>query len=268
MSQLLRVLEGPSPTIEEVALVIAADAYPRLKVAAYLATLDEMAAPLRSLAGAHREVLREALVEHMYGELMFRGNEQQYYDPRNSYFNEVLEHRTGIPITLSAVFMALGRRIGLQVEGVGFPGHFLVRVGGDDGEYVDAFNDGRVLQRDDLMALARRFLGEHASLAEAQLQPVSLRVMAVRMLFNLQKIYERRGDHASALVACDRLVDISDAPFHHRDRGMHALTLGAEQAAMADLDRYLELAPGAEDAAHVLGVLQQAAQRDTSLSLN
>ena len=268
MSDLLRLLKSASPPVEEAALLIAADAYPGLDVAAYLGKLDEMAAPLLPLASGGGPRLRDALVEQVYATLGFSGNEAAYYDPCNSYLNDVIDRRKGIPITLAVVLIALGRRVGLQVDGIGFPGHFLVRVGGPDGDYLDPFNEGRVLKRVDLFQLAQRFLGDQHQLVESQLQPAKIDVMVVRMLFNLQKIYERRGDHARALLACDRLVDISDAPFHRRDRGMHALALGAEEAAVEDLDRYLELAPGAEDAASVLGVLQRAGARDTSLSLN
>lgn len=262
MSSVTKLIEAPA-AIEEVALAIAEDAYPGLRTETYLSRLDELAAPLairlEGLEGAER---LEVFIAYVYDELGFLGNTEDYYDPRNSYLNEVLDRRLGIPISLAVVLIALGRRAGLQVEGVGFPGHFIVRVGGEGGLYLDPFTDGQVLEREDLLEIARRALGEHRDLAPEQLRPVDTRSMAVRMLFNLQNIYERRGDHARAMVVCDRLCEVSDAPFHFRDRGVHALALGAVAAAVEDLESYLELAPEAADHDHVEELLAKASMRE------
>lgn len=262
MSSVSKLIEAPA-AIEAVALAIAADAYPGLRTRAYLAQLDEMAAPLAErLEGLDEEGRVEAFAAYVYDELGFHGNTDDYYDPRNSYLNEVLERRTGIPISLAVVLIALGRRVGLTVEGVGFPGHFIVRVGGDEGCFLDPFTEGQVLEREDLLEIARRALGEHRDLAPEQLEPVDTRSMAVRMLFNLQNIYERRGDHARALVVCDRLCEVSDAPFHLRDRGVHALALGAVAAAVEDLESYLEHAPDAADHDRIEELLARASMRE------
>jgi regulator of sirC expression with transglutaminase-like and TPR domain len=169
----------------------------------------------------------------------------------------VLERRTGIPITLAVVLISLGRRLGFTIEGVGFPGHFLVRAGGEGGSYLDPFHEGKLLGRPDLEKLAERVLGD-ARLAHSQLEPVTARVMAVRMLFNLQQIYERRGDHARALLVCDRLVDVADAPFHRRDRGIHAFALGSHEVAQQDFEAYLETQSDADDAARILALLDKS----------
>lgn len=261
MSSLLEVLEAGAPPIEEVALAIAADAYPHLEAARYVRLLDELAAPLGPLlAAARSERQRRAIfTDYVYGTLGFHGNTGDYYDPRNSYLNDVIDRRTGIPITLAVVLMALGRRAGLRVEGVGFPGHFLARVGGPDGELLDPFSDGNVVEPAELAQIAGRLFDARA--LASVLEPVDCRAMAVRMLFNLQHIHERRGDHAQALVVCDRLVDLAGAPFHRRDRGLHALALGAITAAIADLEAYLASHPEADDRDRIAVVLEGARAR-------
>jgi regulator of sirC expression with transglutaminase-like and TPR domain len=260
---LVEALAGDSPLIEEVAFAIASDAYPRLDLAHYREQLDAFAKPLAERL-ARAQTLRariDAFNERLYGVLGFRGNDQSYYDPRNSYLNEVIDRRTGIPITLSVVAMALGRRAGLKVEGIGFPGHFLIRIGGARGAYADPFNRGKALPKEELLALANRFAPEDAHSKRTLthlLRPVDCRQMAIRMLSNLQQIYETGGDHARALVVCDRLVDIGGAPHHRRDRGIHALALGAARAAQADLSAYLSQTPDAHDAAQVKEQLDRA----------
>jgi regulator of sirC expression with transglutaminase-like and TPR domain len=272
MSALARAVAEETPLIEEVAFTIAEDEYPGLDKAHYRAELDalaEVVAPAVRQAADLRERL-EILTAHMYGALGFKGNQDDYYDPKNSYLNDVIERRVGIPITLAVVLMALARRLDIRIEGVGFPGHFLVRAGGPTGVYLDPFTDGRVLARAELIRLAKRFFGDNINLAEGQLEPVDARAMAVRMLFNLQQIYERRGDHARALVVCDRLVDITGEAFHRRDRGIHALALGAAVAAERDLAAYLERAPESRDAASVRELLAKAQKRvaDGATKLN
>jgi regulator of sirC expression with transglutaminase-like and TPR domain len=264
MSPVLQALAQSSPRIEEVALAIAQDEYPGLAHARYHALLDELAGGLGPLAPAPGPERLARFTEHVYGRLGFHGNADDYYDPKNSYLNEVLERRSGIPITLAVVLMAIGRRVGLVVEGIGFPGHFLVRI---EGLLVDPFNEGQIVEHHDLMKLARRFGGDDATVGPAELEAVGPRTMAVRMLFNLQQIYERRGDHARALVVCDRLVDLTGAPYHQRDRGMHALALGAAQAARPDLEAYLSACPKATDGDKVRSLLEKA-RRGAERKLN
>ena len=253
---LLAALEANPPLIEEVAFAIAEDEYPGLARERYRTLLDELADSARAAMEGGDESLRlQRFLDHVYGPLGFRGNDDDYYDPKNSYLNEVLERRTGIPITLAVVLMALGRRVGLHIEGIAFPGHFLARAGGDT--YLDPFHRGRILERVDLEELGERFLG-NPRLTASQLEPVEARLMAVRMLYNLQQIYERRGDHARALVVCDRLVDVADAPFHRRDRGIHALALGAHEAAQRDLEAYLATHADATDATRIRQLLGKA----------
>ncbi len=267
MSALSEAITCFPPIVEDVALAIADDAYPGLSRMRYHSLLDAFAAPLYepmrvlSEPGARLRRFRA----HLCGELGFKGNRDDYYDPRNSYVNEVIERRTGIPITLAVVWMALGRRVGLRVEGVGFPGHFLVRIGGPSGAYVDVFNEGQTLSARDLERLGRRHLrGE--PVPQELLAPVSARDMAERMLFNLRGIYEGRGDHARAMVVCDRLFELTASPAHRRDRGVHALELGANEAALRDLEAYLSAEPDAADADRVRTLLDRVARRAPNLN--
>jgi regulator of sirC expression with transglutaminase-like and TPR domain len=275
---LLRALAEDVPRIEEVALAVAADVYPGLNAAHWLTELDRIADPIVH-AVAHERGTRaksRILNERLFDELGFRGNEQSYYDPRNSYLNEVLERRVGIPISLAVVMMAVGRRVGLPIEGVGFPGHFLVRVGGARGHFADPFHAGKILSRDELVSLAERF-EVHARGGDSKgeldpevlgtyLRPVDERAIAVRMLANLKHSFERAGDSARALVVCDRLVDVTDEPHHRRDRGKHALALRAHRAARIDFAAYLRAVPNAGDAEEIQSLLRRATREEAPLN--
>jgi regulator of sirC expression with transglutaminase-like and TPR domain len=263
MSSLIDAMRASPPIIEDVALAIAEDVYPGLAKRRYIALLDGWAEQIREdvdgAVGVTAKLHR--LNGFVFDTLGFAGNSDEYYDPRNSYLNDVIERRRGIPITLAVVLMALGRRLGILVEGVGFPGHFLVRVGGSaDGIFVDPFNDGAVLERDDLLELAQRFMPGNEDLADGQLEPVTVRSMAVRMLFNLQQIYEKRADHPRALVACDRLVDLTDTAFHRRDRGRHLIELGALEAGRGDIEAYLATEPDDVEAAQLHELLTRTSR--------
>ncbi len=259
---IVELLEEQSAPVEEVALTIAREANPRLDASAVRATLD---------VWAHQVLLRrppdptphddaKTIADFIFGELGFDGNHDDYYDPQNSYLDQVMLHKKGIPISLSILLMAVGRRAGIVVEGVGFPGHFLVRVGGPDGVYQDPFRGGRLLNHDNLRELAARFLGHDTDLQPTYLEPVGTHTIAVRMLANLKNAYRRRGDYARAMLASDRLVDLTNAPEHRRDRGLFAHALRTYAAATEDLSAYLEARPNAKDASTVLATLQEAEQ--------
>jgi len=244
---------------EAAALLIARDARPGLDVGAHLARIDELAAPLAGLgdAGGPRDHAA-GLTAHLHEALGFHGNADAYYEAQNSYLDVVLRRRTGIPITLSVVYAAVGRRAGVQVDGVGFPGHFLARVGGPDGVLIDPFHGGRVVEPPMLERLAERALGGPGRIRPGHLAPVGLRPLVVRMLLNLKHVHESQNDHAMALVVTDRLVDLTDAIGFRRDRGMHALALGANEQARDDLEAYLDhVGADAEDR----GVIREALRR-------
>lgn len=257
---LIEAVREETVSPEAAALLIARDARPSLDVAGQLARLDELAEPLAGLGSDTRDPRDQAaaLAAHLHGTLGFHGNETAYYDARNSYLDEVLRRRTGIPISLAVVYAAVGRRVGVAVDGVGFPGHFLARVGGPEGVLVDPFHQGESLERPALRRLARRVLGNRP-LRPEHTAPVSLRPLIVRMLLNLKRVHENDRDHARALVVTDRLVDLTDAPVFRRDRGLHALALGAHAQASEDLQAYLaEAAVDADDRAAVGAALKRA----------
>jgi len=244
---------------EVAALLIARDARPGVDVEAHLALIDELALPLAGLGdtGDARDHAA-GLAAHLHEALGFHGNEAAYYEAHNSYLDMVLRRRTGIPITLSVVYAAVGRRAGVRVDGIGFPGHFLARVGGEDGVLIDPFHGGRIVEPPMLERLAERALGGPGRLRPGHLLPVGLRPLVVRMLLNLKHVHESQNDHAMALVVTDRLVDLTEAIGFRRDRGMHALALGAHEQARDDLEAYLEkVGNDAEDG----GVIREALRR-------
>jgi regulator of sirC expression with transglutaminase-like and TPR domain len=253
-------LEAGEP-IDELALRISRDLRAAAPIDKTRALFDEAAASLLAARADQASPTRQALLlrELVFYDHAFRGNEEDYYDPRNSDLTEVVGRRVGIPITLATVMIAIGRRAGIPIEGVGFPGHFLVRVGSDDAHVlVDPFVDGREVEATHLDQLSTRFLGGPGRVLREHLLPVDARSMLVRLLVNLKHAVERRSQHAAALVACDRLVDLTGAVEFRRDRGMHALAMGASQAAIADLEAYLSESAGPPDQTEVERAIARA----------
>jgi regulator of sirC expression with transglutaminase-like and TPR domain len=237
------------------ALLIAKDEYPALSAAEYDARLRDYGARLRKLLDPTQSaaVQLRTLNGFLFDELGFSGDEQDYYDPRNSYLNDVLDRRLGNPISLAIVQIELARRLDVPLEGVSFPGHFLVRLPLDEGIVVlDPFQKGRSLDATELRRRARTHLDTHdiddARLAR-MLEPASHRAILTRMLRNLKGVYAEREQWDKALRCCDRLLTLdSHQPSEHRDRGQFYLKLGHVRAASADLRRYLALVPQADDA--------------------
>lgn len=248
------------PPLDRVALLVARDADPTLDVEASLARLDALADAVADRLQRALDPAAQAatLGTFLFDERGFRGADDDYYDPRNSYLHAVLETRRGIPISLSVLLVAVARRCGIAADGVGFPGHFLARVGGPDGALVDPFFGGRIVTPPVLDELARRTLGGGGRVRPEHLAATGARAIAARMLTNLTGIHESRGDHASALVVCDRLVDLTGSVEVRRDRARHALSLGARGAALDDLAAYLDARPRAADAAEVRALLAKA----------
>lgn len=227
--------------VEEGAILIAAEEYPDLDVDAVTAELDLLGDEAkRSLADADDAADRvERLNRFLFEDLGFEGA-SEYYDPRNSYLNEVIERRVGIPITLALVYIAVGRRAGLDVRGISFPGHFLVRCAGRDERIIDAFH-GRTLSRSECESRLAAALGPEIALeAEHHLRDASPREMLVRMLGNLQRIFAERGDAERLLACCDRIVLLTPRSAHAlRDRAVVYQRLGWLAAAISDLDAAL-----------------------------
>lgn len=251
---------GAGLAIDELALIIAKDTRAEATVEGARRFFDRAAhALIENDARVLRPATQAALLsEQVFLEHQFRGNETDYYDPRNSDLTAVVERRLGIPLTLGIVMIAIGRRAGMSVRGVGFPGHFLIRVGEADGVLVDPFADGREVDPSRLDQLSSRHLGGPKRVMDEHLAAVDERSMVVRLLINLKHAHERRNAHAIALVACDRLVDVTGAVEFRRDRGMHALAMGAGLAAVADLEAYLAESPKPPDEREVRRAILQA----------
>ena len=249
----LELLAAREPIdLARAALAIAREEYPDLDEARYLRALDDLAAQvMRGLppgALAERRVGR--LTSVLFHELGFSGNEADYYDPRNSFLNEVIERRTGIPITLSVLYIEVGRRCGLKVDGVLFPGHFLCKVTLDEGELiVDPFHGGQILSLSDLKRRLTAAMGDEARFDRRVLRPARTREILSRMLQNLRSIYLNKRDLPRALSCVDRLLLFApDDVRVLRDRARLYEMLGGEQAAAGDLERVLSLDPNASDA--------------------
>ena len=236
------------------ALLIARDEYPQLDADLYDTLLESHAEHLRAEIEAIDAwpLKMQAINRHLFEELGYAGDHEQYYDPRNSYLNEVFERRLGNPISLALVQMEVARRLGVPLDGVSFPGHFLVRLPVDDGVLVmDPFNRGRPLDVDELRERARPHLGGDAPDDEALrhiLTPASHRGMLMRMLRNLHGVYAEAEDWERAVRCADRVLRLSPNNAESlRDRGLGYLRLGHTHGAREDLTRYLQLNPGAAD---------------------
>jgi regulator of sirC expression with transglutaminase-like and TPR domain len=237
------------------ALLIAKDEYPELAGASYEARLRRYAYRLRKVVDAESTPASQlrSLNNFLFDELGFSGDDQDYYDPRNSYLNDVLDRRLGNPISLAVVQIELARRLGVALQGISFPGHFLVRMPLDEGIVVlDPFQKGRSLDAAELRRRARSHLDtqdiDDQRLAR-MLEPASHRAILSRMLRNLKSVYAEREQWEKALRCCDRLLTVdSHQPSEYRDRGQLYLRLGHKRAARDDLQRYLALVPQADDA--------------------
>jgi regulator of sirC expression with transglutaminase-like and TPR domain len=246
----------PEPDIDlgEAALLIAKNAGQNLDVGHYLSRIDELAAQLAArlphAAGGMDRIL--ALNTFLFQDQGFGPNVEDYYDLRNSFLNEVLERRMGIPISLSVLYMEVGRRIGLPLQGINFPGHFLVKCMLSDGTVIlDPYAGGVSLGVHELQQRLREARGGEVSRAilAGMLVSAGKKQILARMLRNLRAIYLRRHEHAQALAASDWVIALAPADAAEvRERGLLYLQLECFRPALEDLQRYLKLAPEAGDA--------------------
>jgi regulator of sirC expression with transglutaminase-like and TPR domain len=238
-------------SLAEAALVIAAEEYPRLDIELYQEKLDRFADLARDRALKSGDAFDpvSALNATLFDELGFHGNSENYYDPRNSFLNEVIDRRMGIPITLTVIYIEVARRIGVAIEGIGMPGHFIARYSSGDGEvFIDAFNRGRLLGRAGCAEFFSEMTGGRFQLEPEHLAPVPKKQILSRMLSNLLGIYAASDNHR-ALAVIERILLISpDSPPHVRDRGLLLAVIGDATTAIEELERYLALAPDAGDA--------------------
>lgn len=244
--------------LAEACFLIAQDAYPELDVGAGLAELERIADVVRRrlAADAFPEQKVITLNHCLFEELGFSGNVEEYYDPRNSYLNEVLARRTGIPITLSVVYLEVGRRLGLRLQGVSFPGHFLVKLRARGGQLVlDPFTGGEPQSEADLRKRLNQVLPEpiapDADL-DRWLEPASPRQIVARVLRNLKAIYVSTNRLERALAVINRMLLVTpESAVELRDRGLTYAQLDCFRPALADLKNYLRRRPDAPDAMEI-----------------
>lgn len=238
------LVQGPEPDIplDEAALLIAAHAYPNLDVAAEQEVLDRLAAgcPEPTLAAWRR---------YVFVDLGFSGDVGSYYDPANSYLNDVVRRRMGLPITLSVVGMELGRRLGLHFEGIGMPGHFLLRDDGDPPTFVDAFESGRLLDRAGCEERFRVVNGADAPFLASYLEPIGTRAILSRMLANLRSIFVHTADVKSLeWVLTLRLAIPGVSVMERRDLARVLSSGGRFDEAAAQLEALAATVPDQSDA--------------------
>ena len=253
--------------LAEAALLVAADFRPDLDAAAVLAELDALAEAARGpVLSAWSDTARvEALNRFLFVDQRFSGNHEKYEDPSNSLLPDVLARRTGLPILLSLVYLEVGRRLGLPVEGIGFPGHFLVRWRGKDDVLIDAFN-GRIVSDEAAAALLREALGHDAVWSRAELRAISPHAFLVRLLSNLKRHFAMAREFESALLCCERLLQLCPgSPEEIRDRGLVYEQLECWNAARADLEQFLALAPSHPSAKNIRARLAGVGQKTTHL---
>lgn len=248
------------------ALYIAQEEYPDLEVAAYLNALDVMASEVEERLPVERYPLRmlQSLNQYFYDDLGYTGNTSDYYDPRNSFLNDVIDRRTGIPITLSLVYLEVAGRLDFPMVGVNMPGHFLIRPEFQDaGIFVDTFNRGEILFEQDCEERLAQIYGRPVQLQPRFTEAVSYRQLLTRMLTNLKFIYLNRKDLSRALAAVERILLLfPDAPMELRDRGLLYYQLGYLSKASQDLEIYLAMLPNAADADAIRRLLEQINSQD------
>ena len=255
--------EDAAIDLGQAALLIASEEYPELDATRYLAQLDALALQVRGVLGVpeigdltqYAQVqdpfaVIDAMNQVLFVREHFRGSSKaDYNNPRNSFLNDVLERRIGIPITLSLIYMEVGRRLGVQIDGIGMPFHFIVGYRLPEGRiYIDAYEKGRILTERDCRERMERVFKGKVHFNRHWLDAVSHKQLLVRMLDNLKYIYLYRGDDERALAVCDRLVLLApNAAIERRDRGRVYVHLKKYGRALRDLNKYLELASDGED---------------------
>ena len=256
--------------LAEGALWIAAEAHQDLDVQHWLGQIDTLGYRAAERVAPDMDVDRaaSAVARLLFEDEGFRGNTEDYYDPRNSFLDDVLDRRLGIPITLSVVYVAVAARAGLEAVGVGLPGHFVVRAERHGRRcFLDPFHGGALLDDAGCEALVARVRPGGGRLDPRWLEPVTTRQIFVRMLGNLKAIYSALGDWARGLAATERIVLlVPDALEEVRDRGTFHARLGQGRAAARDWETYLQKAPAAPDAEQVRGQLRALRQALGSLN--
>lgn len=246
--------------LAEVALLLARDEFPFLDVEAHLNELTAMAREVQPYLRGHLAHQVQGLCRYLFHEMGFRGNARDYYDPRNSYFNQVLERRLGIPISLSAVTMAVGGRAGLTLAGIGLPGHFIVKASNPQQEIlIDPFDGGRILSHADCEHLVQTATGLSFAASALALEPQPLGLIVQRMLNNLKAVYLKSQDWPRAVRILERMRQLNpEDALLRRDLGLCLVRHNQPGKAIDHLQRYLDVAADADDAEQIRAYLKAA----------
>lgn len=236
-------LDEDALPLDRVALALALEQYPEMNFCKYLDYMDLLAARSDVLAGTDRTPLSiiESMNEILFVQEGLRGNSKDYYNPQNYYLNKVFDHKLGAPVTLSVIYMEVAKRIGFPIQGVGFPGHFLVKYDENGLEIVlDPFNLGHILTMKDCQELLDRTCGPEISMNPSLLQPMEKRAIITRILYNLKGIYIQGEQHSEALSVIEKILQLNPGiPSEIRDRGLLYMQSGLFSKALADLEYYL-----------------------------
>ena len=263
---LTRADEGVN--LAEAALLIAAEEYPSLDIGGYLGRIAQMAERVKDRVRLELEPIAviEELNRYLFEEEGFRGNSEDYYDPKNSFLNEVVDRRKGIPITLSILYMETAWRLDLPVVGVGLPGHFIVKYKTAAREIlIDPYHRGTLLSEEDCQRTVDQIYQGKIAFHRGLLTSIPKTVILARMLNNLKGTYLRRKDFPRALAVVQRLMIIHpDSPTELRDRGLIYGEMQKTSQAIADLRRYLEVVGEADDRNAITEHLRQLQTRQTS----
>jgi regulator of sirC expression with transglutaminase-like and TPR domain len=271
------LLAGDDTTIDlaQAALLIASIEYPDLDMAHHMSQLDALARRVRALLtlpdhnilpqlppDTEPFAVLDALNQVLFVEEQFQGNLTDYHNPDNSFLNKVLELHTGIPITLSLLYIEVAKRVGIQIDGIGLPYHFMVGYRlPDERIYIDPFEGGQFLTEQECRDLVRRLMRNRSKLHAHWFEPITHRQLLTRVLNNLKQIYIDKEEYQRALIACDMMIMLApQLPFERRDRGILYLQLKRYSRALHDLMTYLELAPNAKDRDEIQGHIKTIRQ--------
>ena len=259
----------PEMDLARAFLLVAKEEYPQLSVELYLARLDQLAEEVKDRLADETAplIVLSEVVDTLYRRRKFNGNREAYYDPRNSFLNDVLDRGTGVPLTLGVVLLEVGWRLGLPLEGVSFPGHFLIRFNGEAMDLLlDPFDGGKARFEDEAQELLDRVYGGMVRLQDAFMKTADRRNMIVRLLTNLKGVYVNVGDNKRALAAVERILMVTPtAPAENRTRGVLLARLGRRDEAAEQLERYLRVSPSAADSQTVSAMLKDLREgRDLS----
>jgi regulator of sirC expression with transglutaminase-like and TPR domain len=242
-------------------LAIAWEEYPRMDLGHYRDICDRMVTDLQPRIAkiAYPMKVIQEINQYLFVDQGFCGNDQDYYDPRNSFVNDLLDRRLGIPLTLSLLYMIISDRLGFPMDGISFPAHFIIRPRHPDLEiFIDPYHRGEILFPEDCAAKLKQLYGYEIPLQPQFLETATIRRILERLLNNLKMIYLRRREPIKALAAIERSLMLNpDVPTQWRDRGLICYQLDRHTEARIDLENYLQKVPYAEDGRIILQLINE-----------